>query len=150
MDAKVTWQGRMTFLGTADSGHTVTLGTDPSAGGDALRPTELLAISLAGCTAMDVISILQKKQQVVTAFEVRTHVKRAADYPKVFTHIHLDYLIEGRQVDPGAVERAIELSLTRYCPIHAMLEKATQIDHSYHITEASTGLGPGVPAAEPA
>src|SRR3990172_3357807 len=116
MDAKVTWKGRMTFMGVADSGFSVDLGTDPSIGGDndGLRPLELVAIGLAGCTAMDVISILQKKRQDVTAFETQVHAERAEEHPKVFTSITVKYIVEGRKVDPVAVERAIELSVTKY------------------------------------
>lgn len=138
MDAKVTWKGRMTFEGSADSGFKVTLGTDPAVGGDndGLRPMELIAIGLAGCTAMDVISILVKKRQRVTAFETHVHAERAEEHPKVFTHILIRYVVEGRQIDPAAVERAIELSKTKYCPAQAMLEKAVKIEHTYEIKES--------------
>lgn len=138
MDAKVTWQGRMTFHGTADSGFVVPLGTDPAVGGDndGTRPMELIALGLAGCTAMDVISILQKKRQEVTSFETRVHADRAAEHPKVFTNIHIEYYFEGKNIDPAAVERAIELSETKYCPAQAMLAKAAQITHTYIIHEA--------------
>jgi putative redox protein len=98
---------------------------------------ELLAISLAGCTAMDVISILQKKKQEVSGFEVRVHTRRAQEYPKVYTHARVEYLIEGKKIDPVAVERAIELSFTKYCPVQAMLSKAVEIEHSYQITEVA-------------
>ena len=137
MDAKVTWKGRMTFTGEAESGYTIPLGTDPAVGGDSdgLRPLELLAIGLAGCTAMDVISILQKKRQDVTDFEVKVHAERAAEHPKVFTHILVEYLITGREVEPAAVERAIELSETKYCPAQAMLAKACTIEHKYTLIE---------------
>ena len=135
MDAKVTWQGRMTFQGSADSGFVIPLGTDPGVGGndDGARPMELIAIVLAGCTAMDVISILQKKRQDVTAFETRVHAQRAGEHPKVFTHIQIEYVFEGRNIDPAAVERAIELSETKYCPAQAMMAKAVQIEHTYTI-----------------
>ncbi|MBN2148528.1 MAG: OsmC family protein [Anaerolineales bacterium] len=137
MDAKVTWQGRMTFTGSADSGFPVQLGTDPAVGGDndGTRPMELIAMGLAGCTAMDVISILQKKRQELTSFEVRVHAQRADEHPKVFTHITIEYLIEGRNVDPAAVERAMELSETKYCPAQAMLGKVVPIELKYKITE---------------
>ena len=137
MDAKVIWKGRMTFTGEAESGYTIPLGTDPAVGGDndGLRPLELLAIGLAGCTAMDVISILQKKRQDVTDFEVKVHAERAAEHPKVFTHIMVEYLITGREVEPAAVERAIELSETKYCPAQAMLAKACTIEHKYTLIE---------------
>jgi putative redox protein len=139
MQAKVTWQGRMTFTGLAGSGFPVQLGTDPLVGGDddGLRPMELIAIGLAGCTAMDVISILKKKQQQVSGFEVRVHADTAETHPKVFTHIQIEYLVEGRNVDPAAVERAIELSKTRYCPAQAMLVKAAPIELTYKIIETA-------------
>jgi putative redox protein len=98
---------------------------------------ELLLVGLAGCTAMDVISILEKKQQRVTAFEVHAHAERAAEHPKVFTSIHLTYILTGAGIDPDAVARAIELSETRYCPAQSMLVKAAPITHSYDIREAT-------------
>jgi putative redox protein len=138
MDAKVTWKGRMTFEGSAESGFNVALGTDPAVGGDndGLRPMELIALGLAGCTAMDVISILQKKRQDVTAFETQVHATRAAEHPKIFTHIMIEYFIEGRGIDSAAVERAIELSETKYCPAQAMLAHAATIEHRYTVKEA--------------
>jgi putative redox protein len=137
MEAKVTWRGNLSFTGIADSGFTIPLGTDTAVGGDedGFRPTELVAISLAGCTGMDVISILQKKQQGVTGFEVRIHADQADEFPKVFTHITVEYIITGHRVDPVAVERSIELSMTKYCPVQAMLAKAVSIDHKYTIIE---------------
>jgi len=137
MDAKVIWKGGLSFTGEGKSGFTLPLGADPAVGGanDGFRPMELIALGLAGCTAMDVISILQKKRQEVTAFEVRVYAERAGEHPKVFTNIKVEYVVEGRGVDPAAVARAIELSATRYCPAQAMLEKAVKIEHSYHITE---------------
>lgn len=137
MDVKVTWQGRMSFHGMADSGYVIPLGADPSVGGndDGSRPMELMAIGLAGCTAMDVISILQKKRQDVTGFETRVHAEQAGEHPKVFTHIRIEYFVEGRKIDPAAVERAIELSETKYCPAQAMLSKVVTIEHTYTIVE---------------
>jgi putative redox protein len=137
MNAKVTWKGKMSFIGTADSGFTIPLGTDPDLGGDndGFRPMELMAISLAGCTAMDVISVLRKKRQDVTGFEVKVHAQRADEFPKVFTHITVEYNVSGHNVDPAAVERSIELSSTKYCPAQAMLAKAVTIEHKYTISE---------------
>lgn len=130
----------MSFVGTADTGFTLPLGADPSVGGinDGFRPMELMAISLAGCTAMDVISILKKKRQDVSSFEVRVHVERATEHPKVFTHIKVEYHVGGREIDPEAVRRAIELSSTQYCSAQAMLAKAVEIEHTFHITESKT------------
>lgn len=94
---------------------------------------ELLMISLAGCSAMDVISILRKKRQNVTGFEIRVHGDRSNDHPKVFTDFDLEYIVRGIDVDPAAVERAIQLSTEIYCSVHAMLEKAAHIRTSYTI-----------------
>jgi putative redox protein len=138
MEAKVTWKGRLSFNGTAETGFSLPLGTEPSLGGDndGFRPLELMALSLAGCTAMDVISLLQKKRQDVTAFEVRVHAERAEEHPRVFTHVTVEYLVTGHNVDPVAVNRSIELSATKYCPAQAMLSKAVEIEHKVTITEA--------------
>lgn len=138
MEAQVIWKDRLSFSATADSGFRIDMGTDPAVGGDndGFRPIELMAISLGGCTAMDVMSILQKKRQDVTGFEVKVHARRASEHPKVFTHIMVEYLVTGHNVDPVALERAIELSETAYCPAFAMLSKAATIEHRYQIFEA--------------
>jgi putative redox protein len=131
MDAKVVWSKGLSFTGSAEmSGFSLPLGADPEAGGqnDGFRPLELLLVGLAGCTGMDVISILEKKRQEVTAFEVRAHAEQAGDYPRVFTRITIEYLLTGRNIDRASVERAVELSETRYCPAQAMLRKAAGIE----------------------
>ncbi len=137
MDAKVTWKGRMTFVGSSDSGFEVPLGTTPDVGGDndGFRPMELMAISLGGCTAMDVISILRKKRQDVTDFEVRVHTERAEKHPKVFTSAEILYLVTGHDVDEAAVVRSIQLSAERYCPAQGMLAKVMPIRLLYEIYE---------------
>lgn len=137
MQASVTWQGRMSFTGTADSGFTIPLGTTPAVGGDndGFRPLELMAISLAGCTAMDVISILNKKRQEVTAFEVRVQAEQASEHPRNFTRMQIEYIFTGRNLNPKAIERAIELSEQKYCPAQSMLSKAVALEHSYTIHE---------------
>ncbi|NMB62649.1 MAG: OsmC family protein [Chloroflexi bacterium] len=130
MDAKVVWKQKMSFEGTSDSGFRVPLGTVQALGGDddGFRPLELLAIGLAGCTAMDVISILTKKKQDVRDFEVKVHAERAEEHPKVFTHLTIEYVVSGQNIDRSAVERAVELSETKYCPAQAMFKKITPID----------------------
>jgi putative redox protein len=137
MDAKVIWQQGLSFTGTADSNFDVPLGTDPEIGGanDGFRPLELMAVSLAGCTAMDVVSILKKKQQDVTAFEVQVHADRAGEHPKVFTHIIITYLVTGHKLDEKALLRSIELSATKYCPAQAMLARVVPIELIYKIFE---------------
>lgn len=137
MEARAVWQDRMTFTGVANSGFPVTIGTDTSVGGDndGVRPMELVAIGLASCTAMDVISLLKKKRQDVTAFEVQVHADRAADFPKVFTRAVIEYIITGHNLEEAAIVRAIELSAIRYCPAQAMLAKVFPIESIYHIYE---------------
>ena len=137
MDAKVVWKQKMTFEGTSDSGFKVPLGTVPAVGGDddGFRPLELLAIGLAGCTAMDVISILTKKKQAVRDFEVKVHAERAEEHPKVFTHLTIEYVVSGQNIDRSAVERAVELSETKYCPAQAMFKKIVPIDLMITINE---------------
>jgi len=135
MDAKVIWNEGMRFTGSADSGFNVTLDADPGVGGadGGFRPLELLAIGLAGCTAMDVISILRRKKQDVTAFDVRVEAQQQAEHPHVFTAAKILYTVSGRNVDETAVRRAIELSTLTYCPAQAMLSKAFPMQLLYEI-----------------
>lgn len=137
MEAKVTWSHGLSFAGLADTGYQVPMGAPPAVGGenDGFRPMELILLGLIGCTAMDVISILQKKRQDITGFEVRANAERSDEHPRVFTRIMIEYIIEGRQVSKDAVERAIELSETRYCPGQAMLAKAVEMELSFSISE---------------
>lgn len=139
MEAKVTWQGNMAFTGTADSGFNILLDAEEKVGGHntGFRPLELMAMSLAGCTAMDVISILQKKRQDIIRFEVRVDADRADDHPRDFTQMRVEYILTGRGINAKAVERAIELSETKYCPAQSMLGKVVPIKHTYTIHEVS-------------
>jgi putative redox protein len=137
VEAKVKWQGRLTFTGSSDSGFQVPLGSDPAVGGDndGFRPMELLAVGLAACTAMDVISILSKKRQEVTDFEVQVHAGRAAEHPKVITDAVIEYFITGKNLDESALLRAIGLSATRYCPAQAMFSQLMPIELKYNLYE---------------
>ena len=140
MDAKVLWKEGLTFTGTADSGFQVSLGADPEVGGmnDGFRPMELMAVSLAGCTAMDVISILRKKRQEVTAFEVRVRAQRASEHPKVFTSAVIEYEVTGHGIQEAAVRRSVELSAQAYCPAQSMLSKAMPMRLQYTIYEGDS------------
>ena len=137
MKSIVHWKENMTFVGTPDSGFPVQMDADPSLGGtnNGVRPMEMIALGLAGCTAMDVISILQKKRQQVTQFEVKVDAPRSADYPKVFTNALLTFVVIGKNVDESAVLRSIELSATKYCPVQFMLAQAFPMDLRYEIYE---------------
>ncbi|HHY54584.1 MAG TPA: OsmC family protein [Chloroflexi bacterium] len=137
MKAQVTWLGGMKFEAVADSGHPIILDAAPDVGGanEGSRPMELMAMSLAGCTAMDVISILRKKRQEVTGFEVKVDADRASQHPHVFTAITITYVLRGRGIDPAAVERAMQLSEEKYCPAQAMLRAVAPITLQYEIIE---------------
>jgi putative redox protein len=137
MDASVAWKKGLSFTGTAETGFSVPLGADPRVGGDndGFRPSELILVGLAGCTAMDVISILAKKRQQITAFEVRAHGERAATDPKRFTGFQVEYIVTGKGIDASAVERAVELSETKYCTVMATLRSAGPITTKVTIRE---------------
>jgi putative redox protein len=139
MDAKVTWNGAMSFTGRANSGFSVPVGSRNEDGTytTGSSPLELMAMGLVGCTAMDVISILEKKRQEVTGFEVKAHIERATEHPRVFTSVMVEYIVTGKKIDPAAVDRAVELSVTKYCSAQAMLSKAVPIEHKITIIEAA-------------
>ena len=137
MDAKVTWNGRLSFTGMAGTGFSVPLGAEAAVGGDedGFRPMELILTGLAGCTAMDVLSILHKKCQDVTAFAVQVHAERAESHPKVITSAVIEYQVSGHAIDETALLRAIELSATRYCPAQAMFRPVFPMSLKYTIFE---------------
>ena len=140
MDARVFWKGGLSFTGSAETGFELPLGADPKVGGnnDGFRPMELMALSLAGCTAMDVISILSKKKQKATAFEVRVRAQRATQHPKVFTEAVIEYEFTGLDIQESAVRRSLELSAERYCPAQAMLSEVMPIRLDYLIYEGES------------
>ena len=145
MEVQAKLETGMRFTATADSGHSVTLDAAEHAGGQnaGFRPMEMLLVGLAGCTGMDVISILRKKRQQVTGYTVYVEGVRAEENPMVFVDITVEHVVTGHQVQPDAVERAIELSEGRYCGAGAMLGKVAHLTHVYRIVEAEeTALSP--------
>ena len=128
----------MHFVGEID-GFRIDTDAKEEAGGVGAGPDPLrfLLLGLAGCTAMDVISILRKKRQQVSALAVEVHGKRVDAHPKVYDHIEVIYRVEGKEVDAKALERAIELSETRYCPVMAMVSKTAEIVSRYEIEQES-------------
>lgn len=142
MDILLNWKGKMVFEGAGDSGFTQRLDTDESVGGgnSGARPMEFIALGLAGCMGMDVISILQKKKQDVKDFQVQVHAERADEHPKVFTRATIEYLVTGKVVNAAAVLRAIELSAEKYCPAQAMLSKAFPMKLVYKIFDENGNL----------
>jgi len=141
MEGQVVWQGGMAFAATSGSGHTVPLDAATEVGGEERgpRPMELLLLGLGGCTGMDVISILRKMRQDVSAYEVRVRGERATDHPKVFMRIVVEHVVRGRHLSAESVRRAVELSATRYCSAAAMLGKVAQIEESYRVVEETSG-----------
>ena len=126
-----TWKGEMTFVGQNALGGTVQMGTLDGKPG--VGPMQLLLVAVAGCTGEDILSILQKKRTDLTDMQVRVSGKRADDYPKIWTHIHITYLIWGKSIRPKDVEQAIELSEDKYCSVGIMLGKSSKITSEYHI-----------------
>ena len=127
----------MTFVGESGSGHAVVMDGAPEHGGRDLgiRPMEMLLLGVGGCTAFDVVSILKKSRQVVVDCEVMVDSERAEEVPKVFTRIHIHFIISGNNLDPSKVENAVSLSADKYCSASKMLEKAAQITHDFEIVE---------------
>jgi putative redox protein len=154
--ALVTHTGEgLRFNARVGSGHTIPL--DDAEGDTGPRPGELVGAALAGCTAMDVISILRKKRQAVTRYEVRVHAEQMDEHPHAFTRFDLVHVLEGDALDPEAVRRAIELSATRYCSVGSTLASgAVAVHHAYCIVQPDGDeryaevvvTGPGVTPAE--
>jgi putative redox protein len=128
--------GDMRFVGRVGSGHEIVL--DDGASDSGARPAELMALAVAGCTAMDVISILRKKRQEVTRYEVRASGTQMDEHPHAFTRVDVTHIVEGPGLDVEAVRRSIELSATRYCSVGSTLASGiTEIHHGYVVRDGS-------------
>lgn len=125
----------ITFSAKGDSNHWVMMDGPEEFGGSnsASRPKELLLMALAGCTASDVIPILEKKRVKLSSFEIDVRGTEREEHPKVFTNIHVEYKFIGDDINPKDVEHAIELSTSKYCSVSAMLKSSVSITHSYKI-----------------
>ncbi len=136
ISASATWQGNMKFEGHApSSGFTLPMDAGKVSGGEGtgFSPMELLLVGLAGCTAMDVISILKKKRQDVSGLVVNVKGTRGDTHPKVYEDIEIEYVLTGNGVDPKALERAIGLSESKYCGVQAMLKQTASVRSTYRI-----------------
>lgn len=131
MKAEVKWIGEELFMGTSESGHTIVL--DANAGALAPSPLENVLISLGACSSVDVVSILEKARQDVTGCKVEIQATRVDSVPKLFSDIHLHFVIEGNEVNQKHVERAVNLSADKYCSVALMLNKAVNITHDFEI-----------------
>ncbi|MBI5476428.1 MAG: OsmC family protein [Ignavibacteriales bacterium] len=125
----------ITFAGKADSNHWVTMDGPEDFGGSnaGTRPKELLLIALGGCTGSDVAAMLKKRRVPLTGFEMNITGNEVEEHPKVFSEIHIEYVFYGEGIQTADVERAIELSTTKYCSVSAMLKPTVKITHSYRI-----------------
>ncbi len=138
MKARVKWVEEATFMGEAGSGHAIVMDGPPDHGGRNLgaRPMEMLLLGMGGCTAFDVMLILNKSRQPVTDCEVELSAERADSEPKVFTRIHVHFIVSGRGLDEKKVARAVSLSAEKYCSASIMLGRAgVEISHDYEIRE---------------
>lgn len=138
MKARIKWLGEASFAGVSGSGHTVVMDGSPDYGGRDLgpRPMEMLLLGLGGCSAFDVMLILKRSREAVTDCVVEIDAERAETDPKVFTRIHLRYVVTGKELDPAKVERAVSLSTEKYCSASAMLAKTAAMTHAVEIVEA--------------
>ena len=138
MKARIQWAGEAMFLGESGSGHAVVMDGPPEAGGRNLgvRPMEMLLLGLGGCTNFDVVAILKKSRQPVESCEEFLEAERASEDPKVFTKIHVHFVVKGRGLKEAQVKRAVELSAEKYCSASIMLGRAgVEITHDYEIVE---------------
>ena len=137
MKARVQWLDGRAFVGESGSGHAVVMDGAAEAGGRniGVRPMEMLLLGLGGCTAFDVVMILERMREQVTGLDIALEAERAAEDPKVFTHVKLLYKVTGRSLKPANVERAVNLSAEKYCSASMMIGKTATIEHSFEIIE---------------
>ena len=137
MKATVKWLDHMSFVGESGSGHSVVMDGPPDVGGRnmGVRPMEMVLLGLGGCTAFDLVMILQRQRQAISDCQVEVEAERAAEAPKVFTRIHVHYIVKGTGLDPEKVERAVELTAKKYCSVSIMLSATAEISHDFEILE---------------
>lgn len=135
MKARVKWLDNMSFVGESGSGHSVVMDGAPEDGGRNLgvRPMEMLLLGMGGCTAFDVVLILKRARQEIVDCEIELEAERAPEVPKVFTKIHVHYIVKGRDLNEKQVARAVSLSAEKYCSASIMLAAVAEISHDYEI-----------------
>ena len=131
MKAEVKWVGDELFMGTSESGHTIVL--DANGGALAPSPLENVLISLGACSSVDVVSILEKARQDIKGCKVEIAAERVDTVPKLFSDIHLHFVIEGNEISEKHVERAVKLSADKYCSVALMLNKSVNITHDFEV-----------------
>ena len=138
MKARIKWVQDVTFLGESGSGHAVVMDGPPDFGGRNLgvRPMEMLLLGMGGCASFDVVLILNRSRQAITDCVAEIEAERAGQEPKVFTAIHVHFIVTGKELDEKRVARAVELSAEKYCSASIMLGKTATITHDYEIRQA--------------
>lgn len=138
MKARVKWVENVCFMGESETGHAVVLDGAPDAGGRniGMRPMEMLLIGMGACTSFDVVTILKKSRQDIVDCVAEMDATRADEIPKVFTKIHVHFVVTGKNLNPTQVERAVKLSAEKYCSASIMLGKSVEITHDFEVREA--------------
>ncbi len=131
--------GELHFTGTTPNGHTIELDSHADGPPTAATPMQLQLVALGGCTAMDTISILRKMRQEVSGYDIRLTAERAEEHPRVYTSILMTHELRGRAISEANVHRAIQLTMTRYCPVFSMLYPKVDIRERFEITDEVTG-----------
>lgn len=139
MKSRIKWVEGVMFVGQSDSGHSVVMDGPPESGGRNLgvRPMELMLMGMGGCTSFDVVHILRKARQEVTDCVAEIAADRAESEPKIFTRIHVHFVVSGKNLKENQVKRAVELSAEKYCSASIMLGKTAEITHDFEIIEVS-------------
>ncbi|MCK4834523.1 MAG: OsmC family protein [Gammaproteobacteria bacterium] len=137
MKAVVKWLDNMSFIGESESGHSVVMDGPPESGGRNLgvRPMEMVLLGMGGCTAFDVVMILQRQRQSISDCHVELSAERADEVPKVFTRIHVHYVVKGKALDEKKVARAVEMTAEKYCSVSIMLAQSAEVTHDFEIIE---------------
>jgi len=137
MKVRVKWVEQASFLGETESSHAVLMDGPPTSGGRNLgpRPMEMLLLGTGGCTSFDVVSILKKSRQAVSDCYVELDAERAENDPKVFTKIHMHFVVTGKNIKPEAVEKAIKLSAEKYCSASIMLGATAAVTHDFEVIQ---------------
>ena len=137
MNLSVNWVDGMLMVGKSHSGHSITMDGPIEIGGENLgvRPMEMLLLGVAGCTMIDVVTTLKKMRQDLSHCETKISAERANEHPKVFTDIHIHFIVKGKELDSKKVDKALKLSAEKYCSASIMLGKTAKITHDFEVTE---------------
>ena len=137
MNLSVNWVDGMLMVGKSHSGHSITMDGPIEIGGENLgvRPMEMLLLGVAGCTMIDVVTTLKKMRQDLSHCETKISAERANEHPKVFTDIHIHFIVKGKDLDSKKVDKAITLSAEKYCSASIMLGKTAKITHDFEVNE---------------